>query len=136
MVVLIDTNVIIDYFQKRDDYLAAEKIIDDYCTNGKIDGFIAAHSITDIFYILRKDFSVQERRQIILDLLDILEVVDLDKHKIIVALKNNSFSDFEDCLQSESALAVNADYIITRNKKDFADSAVKVVTPSEFLVLV
>lgn len=37
MVVLIDTNVIIDYFQKRDDYLAAEKIIDDYCTNGKID---------------------------------------------------------------------------------------------------
>ena len=51
------------------------------------------------------------------------------------ALDNANFKDFEDCLQDECAAAVHADYIITRNAKDFMYSRVKAVTPEEFLKL-
>lgn len=136
MVALIDTNILIDYLISRDDYLSAETIIDDFCTEGKISGFIAAHSITNIFYILRKNFTNEERRQILLDLLEILNVCAIDKTKLIDALHQESFTDFEDCRQSKCAEDIAADYIITRNPKDFTESTVPVISPEDFVKLV
>ena len=136
MVALIDTNILIDYLLSREDCKSAEKIIDDFCTEGKVIGFIAGHSIPDIFYILRKDFSNEERRRILLDLLDILNVCTIDKTKLISALQQESFTDFEDCLQSKCAEDIAADYIITRNPRDFSESSVKVISPNEFVKLV
>lgn len=43
----------------------------------------------------------------------------MDKEKIISAIDNEQFLDFEDCLQEESAAAETADYIVTRNLADF-----------------
>ena len=47
--------------------------------------------------------------------------------------KDDNFSDFEDCLQMQCALSLRADYIVTRNVKDFAASEIPAVTPEEFL---
>jgi len=55
--------------------------------------------------------------------------------KIISALNNENFTDFEDCLQDECASDFNADYIVTRNISDFKDSKVKAIEPSEFLAI-
>ena len=41
--------------------------------------------------------------------------------------------DFEDALQSATAQRIQADYIITRNVKDFRPSKVPAFTPSELL---
>ena len=49
------------------------------------------------------------------------------------ALKNESFIDFEDCLQLECAKSTQVDYIITRNVKDFVQSDIIVLSPDEFL---
>ena len=57
----------------------------------------------------------------------------IDSFKIISALDNEDFSDFEDCLLEECAVAVSADYIVTRNTKDFASSRVPAILPDEFL---
>lgn len=46
---------------------------------------------------------------------------------------NEDFSDFEDCLQEECAVAVSADYIVTRNPKDFVSSRVPAILPNDFL---
>jgi predicted nucleic acid-binding protein len=43
------------------------------------------------------------------------------------------YTDFEDALQTQCAKKIKAEYIITRNKKDFMDRSIKVVTPEEFL---
>jgi hypothetical protein len=48
---------------------------------------------------------------------------------------NNRFDDIEDCLQAECAVLVNADYIVTRNIKDYTHSAVPVILPEDFLKL-
>ena len=41
--------------------------------------------------------------------------------------------DFEDAIQSFAAEANDLEIIITRNKKDFSNSKLKILTPEEFL---
>ena len=56
--------------------------------------------------------------------------------RVFSAARNNSFDDFEDSMQNESAAFAGVDYIITRNKKDFEKAVISVVTPDEFLLSV
>ncbi|MDR0517390.1 MAG: PIN domain-containing protein [Fibromonadaceae bacterium] len=133
MVVLIDTNVLIDFLQNREvngEY--ANKIIE-MCAKKAISGFMAAHSISNSFYILRKDYSVKERKEMLLGLCNIIDIVDIDKQKVITSLLNEDFSDFEDCLQMECAKRINADYIITRDLPDFFNSSIKAILPMDFV---
>lgn len=133
MQILIDTNVIIDAITSREPFFKDSYDVLALCANNSIDGFVAAHSIPDIFYILRKTFNNEQRKLILLSVCEILSIVGLDKQKIIKALYNEQFDDFEDCLQDECAKEICADYIITRNKKDFENSSIPVKTPQEFL---
>jgi predicted nucleic acid-binding protein len=133
IIALLDTNIPLDSFSKREPFKASADKILTACREGKFDGFIAAHSITNIFYILRKDYSADERKDMLRGLCDILGVIGIDYEKLIEALNDDSFDDIEDCLQSECAEAVNADYIVTRDPKGFVNSPIKVVSPEEFL---
>ena len=135
MRVLLDTNVLLDYLVEREPYYESAKTIIFMCAKKEIDGYIAAHSVMNAFYILRKDFSINERRSILLKLCELVEIVGIDKSKIISSLSNEQFSDFEDRLQTECAIECNAKYIITRNIKDFTHSEIPAIEPVEFLKL-
>lgn len=132
---LIDTNVIIDYAANREPFFGVADKIFDLCAGEKFEGYVAAHSIPDAFFIMRKDKSDEERRDILIEVCNILGVVGVGRDELMTALRKPEFKDFEDCLQAECALACNADYIITRNVKDFAESSVRAITPEEFLEL-
>ena len=133
MRILIDTNVLIDYILRRDPYTAdAEKIII-LCKNMEIKGCIAAHSIMNIFYILRKLMTLENRKKFMNYISEFIEIVGIDRRKIINAVNNDLFTDVEDCLQTECAKEFSADYIITRNVKDFQNSSVTAISPDEFL---
>ena len=104
------------------------------CINEEIEGCIAVHSLLNMFFILRKSIpDVKERRNQLLDLTEFLDVVEVDKTMVLQALKNDSFRDFEDCVQAECAVKANADYIVTRNIKDFEKSPVKAILPEDLL---
>lgn len=135
MVLFIDTNVLIDFLAKRDSFQSAIDKVFELILTGQAKGFVASHSITNIWYILRKDFSSEERRELLLALLMYFDVVSLDKELLIQGLYRNDFSDYEDCLQEECACSAKADYIVTRNKKDFSRSRISVVTPEELVAL-
>lgn len=131
--VLVDTNVLLDYLLIREPfYEDSYKIVSD-CVDGKLDGCIAAHSISNMFFILRKDFEIKERREILINICKIFTVEGIDFEKILAGLYNKDFSDFEDCLQMECAKTFGADYIITRNVADYQNSEIPPVTPQEFL---
>lgn len=135
MRVLVDTNVIMDALIGRQPYFDnADKIIK-MCADKKIQGYLAAHSIPNLFYILRKYLSLEDRRFALLQLCNIFIIEDINSAKIISAIKNESFTDFEDCLQDECAASVRAEYIITRNIKDFEQAQVKAILPDDFLKL-
>lgn len=131
--VLIDTNIFIDVLQDRIPFTDNSQAVIGLVTQKKIKGAVAAHSITNLWYILRKTHSDEERRNYILSLFEIFDVISIDKNRLVAALENSNFKDFEDCLQDECACAINADYIITRDAKDFESSMVKALTPEEFL---
>lgn len=105
------------------------------CADREVIGYLAAHSIPNLFYILRKYYSQKERRQFIKNLCDVFYISVLNVEKIRSAIENEAFEDFEDCLQEECAVEVMADYIVTRNPKDYKESRVKVIEPDELIKL-
>ena len=105
------------------------------CKKKEISGFVAAHSIMNAFYILRKNYSVQDRRELLINYIKLITVAGIDNSSINRALQREDFSDVEDCLQDECALNCRADYIVTRNIDDFAQSKVKAILPCDFLKL-
>lgn len=133
--VLVDTNVLLDYLLTREPfYKDAEKIVL-ACVDGKVKGCIAAHSVSNMFFILRKDYNAEERREALLNLCRIFDIEGIDKAKLLSGLQNGDFSDFEDCLQMECAKAYGAEYIVTRNIDDYKTSEIKAILPKDYLEL-
>ena len=133
MTILLDTNIILDYIAERPFSKSETKQIFEMIFSRKINGIIAVHSITNLWYILRKTCSAPERREIINTLLECFEIAEINKTIIQNAINRNNFSDFEDCLQDECAKTYKADYIITRDKDDFTTSLIPTLFPTEFL---
>ncbi len=133
MVILIDTNVALDFLTMRQPYYDNARNIICKCAEEQIQGYIAFHSLPNIFYILRKTHSEADRRQMLKKLCLVLKVTGASHDKVCEAIESNEFSDFEDCLQDECAREISADFIITRNVGDFRYSHVKAVQPQKFL---
>lgn len=96
--ILIDTNVLLDYLLTREPFYEDAKKVILKCTEGEVKGCIAAHSIPNMFFILRKDYDAKDRREILCSLCKIFEIEGIDKAKLVSGLENEDFSDFEDCL--------------------------------------
>ena len=135
MRIVVDTNVIMDILQRRepffaDSYQAVHSII-------KEDGecMLSASAATDVFYMLRKALQspqqARERLAQLAQLVTFADVAGLDIHTTL----SRPMSDFEDAVVDAVAERNEVDYILTRNKKDFAGSVIPAVTPTEFLAL-
>ncbi|MDY4478246.1 MAG: PIN domain-containing protein [Roseburia faecis] len=132
MRVLVDTNIVLDYLLEREPYAESAKKIVVACKQKKVIGCIAAHTVSNMFFILRKTYSVEDRRTILKDICKLFDVEGIDRLKIIQALDNSDFKDFEDCLQMQCAKSFRADYILTRNLADYRDSEIACISPEEF----
>lgn len=132
MRVLIDTNVILDVLCNRTDFVEASGKIWKLCEIGKIEGTISALSIPNLVYILRKELDPEKIEEVIERLSLIFTVCDLRAEDLKKAA-GLRFGDYEDALQSVAAARLKADYIVTRNGKDFADSTVRAISPIELL---
>lgn len=131
MVLLIDTNVILNYITNREDkFLQASIYTVECCAKGLCYGYIAFHTLSTLWYVLRKR-SDRERRQNLKDICEIFTVASASQQEILDAIDKDSFEDFEDCLQDKCAKEINADYIITCNINDFRNSEIKAITPIE-----
>lgn len=132
MVVLIDTNIIIDFLLQREPFCKPATVILQKCAGKELIGYLAFHSIPNIWYILRK-VPEKNRREWLTDLCSFLHVTGAGHEEVVKAIAKEEFSDFEDCLQDRCAKSKGARYIITRNVSDFAGSEVPAVSPQEFL---
>jgi len=137
--ILIDTNVFLDVFLKRDPfYEDSNKILElcsQYNANSiyRFSGGVAAHSIPTMWYILRKVYSDTDLRNLFEKMFQVFTIAGLDSNAILSALQRKDFPDFEDCLQDECATSIKADFIVTRNPKDYVNSRIPAMTPKEFL---
>ncbi|WP_443936480.1 PIN domain-containing protein [Pedobacter sp. MW01-1-1] len=89
-------------------------------------------SITDIYYIVKKNAGHTKAIETIESLLATVDILNVNRDTIFLALHSN-FADFEDAMQNASAELSNVDLIISRNIQDFNRSKIPVQTPSDFL---
>lgn len=131
--VLIDTDVILDFFFDRKPFSEKAAIILSLCETNKINGCITPVICSNVYYLLRKTAThekVIEKLRLLLSFIDVLQI----NKEIIMEALNSNFNDFEDALQNFSASnAGNIDAIITRNIKDFSKSQLGVLTPDNYL---
>lgn len=129
---LVDTNVVLDFILERHPNYKDAKKIADLCQKHELKGYVAFHSVSTMWYLLRK-FPASELRPLVLKVTDFFEIIAAPHFEVVDAAKNENFPDFEDCLQEKCAVTARADFIVTGNIKDFKNSSIPAVTPAEML---
>lgn len=132
MKVMIDTNIILDVLCNRKDFVDDSLKVFKLCEVKKVSGYISALSIPNIVYIMRKELDSKMIKEILEKLSLIFEIVDLKEDDLKRASTLN-FKDYEDAIQSVQANRIKANYIITRNIKDYSNSKVAAIKPSELI---
>jgi predicted nucleic acid-binding protein len=105
-----------------------------FCEAGKAEGYVSSVTVLDVMYILRKHIKPADIRLAVQTFLTIVDVADIRKSDIIGAFAGK-MKDYEDAVQAMCANRNKADYIVTRNVRDFAGSPVKAILPYDILTI-
>ncbi len=130
--ILIDLNIVLDVLQKRAPYYEASANLLAAVETGRVNGYLAAHSITTLFYLIKKDRSIADAKALITNLLQFIKVAPVDQTTIEQAL-NLNYPDFEDAVQMMSAVQCKVNCLVTRNIKDYQPALLPVMQPVEYL---
>jgi predicted nucleic acid-binding protein len=132
MRLLIDANILLDVMQRRQPHYKDSALIWKLCETQQVEGYVSALTFANLVYVMRKELDpaaiedVQKKLALIFQFTE-LGVADL------VRASEMQWDDFEDAVQAATAERVRADYIITRNVRDFKASKVVAFTPTEYL---
>ena len=132
MKVLFDTNVVLDVLLDRKPFYEHAACLLSGVERSEIQGFLCATTVTTIHYLLSRHLTREKAVGSINTIMALFEIASVNRLVIENALKSG-FSDFEDSVLHESAKHAGAEYIITRNIRDFKKSEIPVYTPVEFL---
>ena len=132
MKVLFDTNIILDVLLDREPFSEYSSYLMSMVERSEINGYVCATTVTTIYYLLSKHLNKEKTSKSITSIVRLFEVTSVNRLVIENAL-SSKFTDFEDSVLHESALHAGAEYIITRNTKDFKKSEIPTFTPTEFL---
>jgi hypothetical protein len=124
MKLLVDINIALDVILERAPWASEGALLFSAIQGGRAQGYLAGHTIPTIHYIVRenrKDRAVADGA--VAKLLRIFTVVAAENPELLQALALE-FPDFEDAVQAACAAKVNADWIVTRNLKDFKKSPI------------
>ena len=133
MTLLIDANIVLDVLQNRENFVKESAMIWKLCETEQAKGYISTLSFANIMYILRKELTSDKIEEVYHKLCLIFEFADFSSSILSKAVEMN-WKDFEEAVQSATAEQIHADYIITRNVRDFTRSKVVAFTPTELLM--
>lgn len=130
----LDTNILLDAaIGERPGWLAATLLIDEFL-HEDVQGYIAASSLKDVYYILTKCVGEEEARAFMSSLADLFEIVSVDAAICRVAIASDE-PDYEDGVIRACAESVPVDFIISRDTNAFARSAIKRLSAQDYLDL-
>jgi len=132
--VFVDTDIIYDLLGKRDPFYQASAQLFTLADEGKIQIYISALSLANLHYLISRQRTEEEAREILRKLKVLVHVAPLNDKIIDLAL-NSEFSDFEDAIQYYSALQNEIEVLLTRNLKDYKKAQITVLTAQDFINL-
>ena len=129
MKLLIDGNILLDVLQRRTPYFKDSVGI---WKTKQVEGYVSALTFANLVYVMRKELDAEKINEILkqLSLIFIFENLNVSDMSSAAEMQ---WDDFEDAIQSATAKRIHADYIITRNERDFRESDVTALTATEFL---
>ncbi len=131
--VLIDTDVILDFFFDRQPFAEYSAQVIGLCETNRIKGYVTPVICSNAYYVLRQTARHDKVIDNLKQLLMIVDILMMDKEVVSNAL-NSGFTDFEDGLQNFAAMKNGEiDVILTRNLKDFRKSDIGVLTPESYI---
>ena len=130
MKLFLDTNILIDYLAKRQPFAEDACRMIMMCCQKKYELCMSSLSFTTIYYVLKKQYGHEHLMALVSDINGLITVSAVDG-KIIQQALDSNFTDFEDAVQCYTAVACNANVLVTRNVKDFCHSPLLVRTPNE-----
>jgi predicted nucleic acid-binding protein len=129
MRVLVDLNVVLDVLQNRRPFYEDSARVLDAVVRKEVGGWLAAHSLTTLFYVINRQRDRETAVAALTGLLDVFTVAGVDDQGIRDAL-SWGWDDFEDAVQMAAAVRAGVDYLVTRNPRDFPDGHVPVILPT------
>ena len=132
MRLLIDGNIVLDVLQNREEHVKDSSKIWKLCETEQAEGYASALTFDNLVYVMRKELTPKTIEDVLNKLSLIFQFTELSVVDMIKAAEMK-WDDFEDALQSATAERIHANYIITRNIKDYQSSLVPAFTPAEFL---
>ena len=132
MRIFVDCDVLLDVALGRDPFHQTSGKILDHLQSDAHQGFIAWHSVANLFYIAGKMIGEEAAKVFIVGLCQFVQVVPTGTDEVLQAA-NLPLTDFEDALQCVAAMTAQAEVIVTRNVADYHNSPLQVITPDELL---
>jgi predicted nucleic acid-binding protein len=129
---LVDTNVVLDVLLDRQPHAETSVAIWAFIEAGRCEGFLAAHAITTIHYMVQKELGAVKAKQLIALVLRVFGVAAEDGAVIEQALRL-PIADFEDAVTAAAALTSECEYVVTRDPKGFRNSPVRALAPEAAL---
>ena len=132
MKVLLDTNIIIDIALERQPYFTNSETVLAFVEQGQIEGYISASTISDLYYLIRKQKGRDLTIEFLQEILTFCQIATVNQAAIRMAFTTN-FQDFEDSIQYSTAVVNKLDAIITRNPQDFPIITPRIITPEQLI---
>ncbi len=131
---MLDVNVVLDVLARREPWFEHSAAVLSLVDRPDMEGYVAAHTITTLNYLLMKHHGRERAVEALIELLGLVRAVNVDHNRLLEAL-SLGWSDFEDAVQAACALRIKADYLVTRDPRGFRALSLPVVTPGELLAI-
>ena len=144
MKLFVDTNIILEFIDHRDEYESVRRILADI-RDGHHVGFISQGCAYTLAFLIEKSLKAKgihkpeqtvQLRLLLTSVLAMLEVAGITREGMLRAVSNEAFTDIEDSFQYQCAVENRCDLIVTINIDDFrhADQRhLKILTPTQFV---
>ena len=129
---LIDADVVLDVLAEREPWAEHSARVLELIEAGHAEGFVAAHTVTTLHYLVEKARGSETAVGTVRHLLRLFRVVPVDQDRLLHAL-DLGLADFEDAVRAACAAKVAADVLVTRNVAAYGDAGVPALTPVELL---
>ena len=130
--VLLDLNVVMDVLTRRQPFYENSAKAWAAVESGWVEGYIAAHSVTTMQYLVNRHCTRKEAALAIADLMRVFSVASVNRDVLYQALTLD-WKDFENAVQVVAAAQAGATFIVTRNPADYPNCPVPVISPADLL---
>lgn len=132
--VFLDTNVVLDHLADRQPFAEYAHRLFALSETGKLSLWVSSLTFCNLYYLLRKINGNEQAVALLEKLSQLVDITPVGKAEIRAAL-SAGYRDFEDAVQTQSALTeARATVIVTRNKTDFPQGGLSVQSPEQYLV--